>query len=112
MAALERVVGAFGRPVDEVTGENLLPDWQCHHILEAGDLWTRGPEAVALAIWHPANAMVLNKRTHDRHHSRQEPIPYLLLRPETLELAVELDRLAGDGWWARRLETDYRTETP
>lgn len=114
--ALERVVAEHGRLVDEVTGQNLTAEDQpqIHHPCEVGDLFTRHRALVAFAVYHPANAMVVSKRRHERHHNRCEPIPRTALRPATLAMVAELDRLevalgvrGAGGWWAARIEADY-----
>lgn len=110
-AAFERVAAEHGRLVDEVTGENLLPDAQVHHWLEVGDLFTRRVAEYVVdghpLIWHPANACVLNRRTHERHHNRTAPIPFHMVPEAVHRLARLLDEHAGDGWWAARLLSDY-----
>lgn len=110
------VQDAGGR--DQATGEGLLFDWQCHHVVEASDLWAMRrrlkvndvviPDDQFIALlWDRRNGMALNRRTHERHHSRTAPITFDKLRPWHFEFARMLDQFGGYEWATYRLTRDY-----
>lgn len=81
---------------DEVTGEPLDHQWECHHVLPARLLRLHG---LAHLVWHPANAMALNAATHHAHESAMRRIPASALKPHHVEFA-RLAEAAGQGDWA------------
>lgn len=106
--ALMRVVAERGRLVDEVTGENLSAmDAQVHHVLEASHLNAAGFGSSEFVIWHPDNALVLHRRTHERHHNYSARIPAVKLRPANYEFARMLDDTQGTDAFSMRLARDY-----
>jgi hypothetical protein len=107
-ACLERNAAEHdGYPVDEVTGEPLLADWQCHHVLEASHLNAAGLAGSAFLLWHPDNGMCLNRRTHERHHSATARVPASALRDHHRAFAELLDNTQGTDAFSARLARDY-----
>jgi hypothetical protein len=108
--ALWRVYAEHGRIVDEVTGENLDPiDAQVHHVLEVSHLNAAGFGQSEAVIWNVDNALVVHRRTHERHHSYTARIPFDRLRDHHHAFAQMLDDTQGTDAWSMRIARDYPT---
>mgnify|MGYP001602712452 CR=1 FL=1 len=64
-----------------------------HHVIPQQMCRRRG-----IPVWDHRNGIALCKRTHDRHHSRLELIPYSVLPSSVLEFAAEHEL----GWYLER----------
>lgn len=78
---------------DVVTGEKVedVADLEAHHVVEKGILRQR---RLYDHVWDPRNGIALKVRTHERHTTAFQRVPYEALPPEAFEFAREL------GEWA------------
>lgn len=76
--------------------QRILKQFEAHHVV-----YKAFCERLRLPLYHTTNALRLCVRCHDRHHSRQEPVPVIKLTDENIAFVVFAYGPAAPGWLER-----------
>lgn len=109
-ACLRANVEMYGVPTCEATGQLLLSNWTCHHVIEVSSLNAMGLGGSAFVIWNESNGMCLNAKPHMDHHNWSPRITADRLRSWHWDFARLLDDTQGTEWASLQLARDYPEE--